>query len=106
MRAQSLWANIQGFPYPVFHLQGILPSDLFKKYNEPGGNWALELDLLVANEIADQLNDSASSVQKKRRRNAKGAVARRDQRRQTYSPAETVKQLNALIDNKGVKKDG
>ena len=22
MRVQSLWANIQGFPYPVFNLQG------------------------------------------------------------------------------------
>jgi len=69
----------------------------------------LELDLLVANEIADQLNDSAAankSKAKKRRSGAKSAVARRDQRRQTYSPSETVKQLNALIDNKGVKKDG
>ena len=75
MRAQSLWANIQGFPYPVSHLQGDSPKRLIQKYNEPGGNWALELDLLVANEIADQLNDSASSAQKKRRRNAKGAAA-------------------------------
>jgi hypothetical protein len=38
---------------------------------------------------------------KSKRKNAKSAVARRDQRRQTYSASETVKQLNALIDNKG-----
>ena len=65
----------------------------------------MELDLLVANEIADQLNESAKDATKKgrskKRGGAKGAVARRDQRRQTYSPAETVKQLNALMDNKG-----
>lgn len=85
-----------------------MPSDLFEKYNQPGGYWALELDLLVANEIAEQLNDSAQASKKgkKARGGAKSAVARRDQRRQTFSPAETVKQLNALIDNKGVKKDG
>jgi len=76
---------------------------LFEKYNRKGGYWALELDLLVANEIADQLNDSAAANKgkSKKKGGAKGAVARRDQRRQTYSPAETAKQLNALIDNKG-----
>ena len=83
-----------------------MPSDLFDRYDQKGGNWKLELDLLVANEIADQLNDSASSGPKKQRRNAKSAVARRNQRRKTYSPSETVKQLNALIDNKGGKKNG
>jgi len=57
--------------------------------------------LLVANEIADQLNDSMADKKKSKRKNAKSAVARRDQRRQTYSASETVKQLNALIDNKG-----
>jgi len=66
----------------------------------------LELDLLVANEIADQLNSSVSDRKKSKRNNAKSAVARRNQRRQTYSHAETVKQLNDLMDNKGVKKDG
>ena len=86
--------------------KGVLPSDLFEKYNQPGGYWALELDLLVANEIAEQLTESATKQSKSKKGGAKSAVARRDQRRQTYSPSETVKQLNALIDNKGVKKDG
>ncbi len=62
--------------------------------------------MLVANEIAEQLNASVQKSKGKKKGGAKGAVARRDQRRQTYSPSETVKQLNALIDNKGVKKDG
>ena len=79
----------------------MLPSDLFDRYDQPGGNWKLELDLLVANEIADQLNDSVGDKKKSNRRNAKSAVARRDQRRQMFTPAETVKQLNALMDNKG-----
>ena len=68
----------------------------------------MELDLLVANEIAEQLNDSAQSSKKgkKARGGAKSAVARRDQRRKTYSPGETVKQLNALMDNKGGNVNG
>ena len=68
----------------------------------------MELDLLVANEIADQLNDSVSDKKssKRKRGSAKSAVARRDQRRKTYSPAETVKQLNALMDNKGGNVNG
>tara|TARA_Y100000114_G_scaffold155930_1_gene181414 strand:+ start:1748 stop:1987 length:240 start_codon:yes stop_codon:yes gene_type:complete len=79
---------------------------LFERYSQEGGNWKLELDLLVANEIADQLNDSVSTKSKKQRKNAKSAVARRNQRRQTYSHAETVKQLNALMDNKGGNVNG
>ena len=59
--------------------------------------------MLVANEIADQLNESVADKKSSRKKasNAKSAVARRDQRRQTYSPAETAKHLNALLDGKG-----
>jgi len=84
--------------------KGILPSDLFDRYNQPGGQWKLELDLLVANEIADQLNDSAAAQKssKRNRGNAKSAVARRDQRRQLFTPAETSKRLTELM---GIKED-
>lgn len=68
----------------------------------------MELDLLVANEIADQLNDSAAANKGKSRAKggAKGAVARRNQRRQTFTPAETAKQLNDLMQNKGGDMNG
>tara|TARA_R100000541_G_scaffold1884_3_gene6904 strand:- start:10226 stop:10468 length:243 start_codon:yes stop_codon:yes gene_type:complete len=80
---------------------------LFEKYNQPGGQWKLELDLLVANEIAEQLNESVQKDSKgRKKKNANKAIARRDQKRKLHTPAETAKQLNALIDNKGVKKDG
>tara|TARA_R110000803_G_scaffold161879_2_gene225503 strand:- start:1284 stop:1529 length:246 start_codon:yes stop_codon:yes gene_type:complete len=79
----------------------LLPSDLFHKYNQPGGQWALELDLLVANEIADQLNDSVNTNKnEKRRKGASSAVARRDQKRKLNSPAETAKQLDDIMKNK------
>lgn len=88
--------------------KGILPSDLFDRYNCEGGYWKLELDLLVANEIADQLNESVADKKssKKRGKNAKSAVARRDQRRQLFTPAETSKQLTALLNNERGVNDG
>ena len=61
-----------------------------------------ELDLLVCNEIADQLNESVQTDSKGRKKtNANKAIARRDQKRKLHTPAETSKQLNALIKNKG-----
>ena len=64
--------------------------------------------MLVANEIADQLNESAqaSKGKKKKRGGAKNAVARRDQRRKLYTPAETSKQLTALLNNERGMKNG
>jgi hypothetical protein len=75
---------------------------LFEKYNQPGGQWKLELDLLVANEIAEQLNESVQKDSKGRKKNnASKAIARRDQKRKLHTPAETAKQLNDLMKNKG-----
>lgn len=83
--------------------KGVLPSQLFEHYNGAGGLERLEFDLLVANEIADQLNDSAqsSSKRKKPKGGAKGAVARRDQRRQLFSGADTLKHLQGMMGDKG-----
>ena len=61
----------------------------------------LELDLLVANEIAEQLTESAEKSKKKGKANkakAKGAVARRDQRRATYGVSDAEKTLNRIMD--------
>jgi hypothetical protein len=83
--------------------KGLLPSDLFDKYDRKGGMFRLELDMVVAGEIADQLNESAQQSKKKKgdKAKAKGAVARRDQRRQMYSGEETAKALNDMIDKQG-----
>jgi hypothetical protein len=85
--------------------KGLLPSDLFDKYDCEGGLHRLELDVVVAGEIADQLNESQQDSKKKTKKankgRAKGAVARRDQRRQLYSGAETAKALNDMIDKQG-----
>ena len=67
----------------------------------------MELDLLVANEIADQLNESVQKDSKgRKKKNAASAVARRDQKRRTFTPAETAKQLNDLMQNKGGDMNG
>jgi len=86
--------------------KGILPSDLFDRYNCEGGYWKLELDLLVANEIADQLNESVGDKKSSKRKNAKSAVARRNQRRELFTPAETSKRLTALLNNERGVSDG
>jgi len=65
--------------------KGVLPSELYERYNVPGGHYKLEFDLLIASEIAEQLNEAtASSGRGKKHRDAKGAVARRDRRRKQY----------------------
>lgn len=84
--------------------KGVLPSQLFEHYHGPGGMDRLEFDLLVANEIAEQLNESVQDKGKKQRKSrggAKGAVARRDQRRQLFSGADTLKHLQGLMGDKG-----
>ena len=84
--------------------KGILPSQLFEHYHGPGGHDRLEFDLLVANEIAEQLTESANQSKKgakKSRGGAKSAVARRDQRRKLHSSSDTLKHLKDMMGDKG-----
>jgi len=69
------------------------------RYDGPLGRWKMELDVAVAGEIADQLNESAQSNKKGANRNkARGAVARRKQRRKLYSGVETSDSLKSMME--------
>ena len=57
--------------------KGVLPSVLWDIYDCEGGAYKMELDMLIAMEI----NDKISEATKDAKTDAKGAVARRDQRR-------------------------
>jgi hypothetical protein len=59
--------------------KGTLPSDLWLRYSIEGGLHLMELDLIVAAEINDKILDATSKVSKS---DAKGMVARRNQRRE------------------------
>lgn len=62
--------------------KGVLPSDLWDRYDREDGFDRLMLDIEVANEINDLVSEAHSKSQNKARASdAKGAVARRNQRR-------------------------
>lgn len=59
--------------------KGVTASDLYDKYHGIGGQARLELDLAVASEISDQVQEHMAKA--KPAKDGKGAVARRNQRR-------------------------
>lgn len=63
--------------------KGVLPSDLWDRYDCDDGFYRMQLDLEVAKEINDQINEATRDAQKSgaKASDAKGAVARRNQRR-------------------------
>ena len=73
--------------------KGILPSELADRYCGPHGRDALEFDLEVCMEIQSQREDALGKTDVGKR--AKGAVARRNQRRakREVSGAEMFKHL-------------
>ena len=58
--------------------KGVLPSDLWEKYDCEGGHQKLLLDLNVASDIQDRINEATE--QSKARTSGKDMVARRKQR--------------------------
>ena len=60
--------------------KGVLPSDLFDRYDREGGFARLEFDLSVAAEIGDRITEQVE--ESKGKADAKSAVARRNQRRE------------------------
>ena len=58
--------------------KGILPSELWARYDCEGGKENLEMDLIVANEM----NDRISEATKTSKRDANAMVARRNQKRE------------------------
>ncbi len=56
--------------------KGVLPSDLFDKYDCAGGWFKLEYDLAIAGEMSDRLSEQMDE-----KRDANAMVARRNQKR-------------------------
>jgi hypothetical protein len=79
--------------------KGVLPSDLWVKYNVEGGRHLMDLDLLIAAEINDKISDATSEASKK---DAKGAVARRDQRREQRKLLNNNNELLDILRDSGV----
>tara|TARA_Y100000593_G_scaffold39534_1_gene76359 strand:+ start:2555 stop:2833 length:279 start_codon:yes stop_codon:yes gene_type:complete len=74
--------------------KGLTASDLYDRYHGEGGQARLELDLAVASEISDQVQEHIDKG--KGKRDAKGAIARRNQQRaarQEVSDDEALKLL-------------
>lgn len=80
--------------------KGTTPADFYDRYNREGGQWALEMDLLVASEIADRVNEQTDRVTKADK--AKGAVARRDQRRGQREHSSNKQSLFKALRDSGV----
>lgn len=73
--------------------KGTLPSELWLKYSVEGGRHLMELDLLIAADINDKISEATERASKK---DAKGAVARRNQRREQR---KLLSNNNELIDS-------
>jgi hypothetical protein len=73
--------------------KGNLPSELWLRYSVEGGRHLMDLDLLVAADINDKIADATSKASK---RDAKGAVARRNQRREQR---KLLSNNNELLDS-------
>lgn len=70
--------------------KGVLPSELYERYNDENGMNLMELDLIVAGELSDRIKEQHEES------NAKRAVAKRDQRRAERMSKEDLG--NALND--------
>ena len=73
--------------------KGTLPSELWLKYSLEGGKHLMELDLLVAADINDKILEATDQASKK---DAKGVVARRNQRREQR---KLLSNNNELLDS-------
>ena len=79
--------------------KGTLPSDLWLKYSVEGGRHLMELDLIVAADINDKISEATSQASKK---DAKGEVARRNQKREERKLLSNNNQLLDLLRESGV----
>ena len=79
--------------------KGTLPSDLWLRYSVEGGRHLMDLDLLVAAEINDKISEATSEAGKK---DAKGAVARRDQKREQRKLLSNNNDLLDILSESGV----
>ena len=83
--------------------KGTLPSDLWLKYSVEGGRMLMEMDLIVAAEINDKISEATQNAKKT---DAKGAVARRDQRREQRKLLSNNNELLDILSESGVPVEG
>ena len=79
--------------------KGTLPSELWLKYSVEGGRHLMEMDLIVAAEINDKISEATTEASKK---DAKGMVARRDQRREQRKLLTNNSELLNILSESGV----
>ena len=83
--------------------KGILPSDLWLKYSVEGGRHLMNMDLIIAGDINDKISEATSQASKK---DAKGAVARRNQRREQRKLLSNNNDLLDILSESGVPVEG
>jgi hypothetical protein len=83
--------------------KGVLPSDLWIKYNVEGGRHLLDLDMLIAANINDSIKEATDNASKT---DGKGAVARRDQRREKRKLLNNNNELLDILRDSGVPSEG
>ena len=79
--------------------KGTLPSDLWLKYSVEGGRRLMELDLIMAAEINDKIAEATKGANKT---DAKGMVARRNQRREQRKLLNNNNELLDILRESGV----
>ena len=79
--------------------KGTLPSDLWLKYSVKGGRHLMNMDLIVAGDINDRISDATTEASKK---DAKGAVARRNQKREQRKLLSNNNELLDILSESGV----
>ena len=79
--------------------KGTLPSELWLKYSVEGGRHLMNLDLIVASEINDKIKEVTQHAKKT---DAKGAVARRNQKREQRKLLSNNNELLDLLRESGV----
>ena len=74
--------------------KGILPSDLFDKYDCRGGWFKLEYDIAIAGEMSDRIGEQMDE-----KKDAKAMVARRNQRRELITSKDMGSIMQDWVDS-------
>ena len=84
--------------------KALTASDLYERYHGEGGQARLELDLCVAGEISDQVQEAVDKG-KNKAGDAGAVVARRNQRREARGRVVSDDEAVKLLKDAGVLSD-
>jgi len=82
--------------------KGVLPSDLWDRYDSEGGQKRVEIDMLVAAEINDRISEASKDAKK----DGKSMVARRNKRREQRQLLNNNKDLFSALRDANVPIEG